>query len=51
MKSYTIRCAAATALLPLAAFASPAAANDHGAKETAIYAPITESEVQAAQKA
>lgn len=51
MKSYTIRCAAATALLPLAAFASPAAANDHGAKKTAIYAPITESEVQAAQKA
>lgn len=51
MKSLMIRCAAATAMLPLAAFASPAAADDHGAKATAIYAPITEAEVKDAQKA
>lgn len=51
MKSFTIRYAAATALLPLAAFTSPAAADDHASKATAIYAPITESEVEAAQKA
>jgi hypothetical protein len=51
MKSFSIRYAAATALLPLAALASPAAADDHGSKTTAIYAPITQDEVEAAQKA
>lgn len=51
MKSFLIRYAAAAAVLPLAALASPAVADDHGGKTTAIYAPITEDEVKAAQTA
>lgn len=51
MKSFKIRSAAVAALLPVVAVATPAFAHDHGAKATAIYAPITQAEVEAAQKA
>ena len=51
MKSFKIRSAAVVALLPVVAVATPAFAHDHGAKATAIYAPITQAEVEAAQKA
>lgn len=52
MKSLNLRTAALAALLPLAAIATPAAAHDHGAaKGSAIYAPITQAEVEAAQQA
>lgn len=52
MKSFKFRTAALAALLPLAAIATPAIAHDHGAvKATAIYAPITQAEVEAAQQA
>ena len=52
MKSFTFRHAALAALLPLAAIAAPAAAHNHGgAHAAAIYAPITQAEVEAAQQA
>lgn len=46
MKSSILRKAALAALLPIAAFAAPA-----NAETSAIYAPITEAEVEAAQEA
>ncbi|HEX4847378.1 MAG TPA: hypothetical protein VFV30_04495 [Novosphingobium sp.] len=52
MKSFKIRSLAFAAALPLAAIATPAVAHDHGAaKATAVYAPITQAEVEAAQTA
>lgn len=54
MKSFKIRSAALAALLPLAAIAAPAVAHDHAAPKAAaaaIYAPITQAEVEAAQQA
>lgn len=51
MKNLTTYHAVATALLSATVLASPAMADDHGAKATAIYAPITEAEVKDAQKA
>lgn len=53
MKSFKFKHAALAAMLPAAALASPALAHDHGgAKRTAAtYAPITQAEVEAAQKA
>lgn len=52
MKSFKIRSMAVAALLPLAAIATPAVAHDHGtAKAAAIYAPITQAEVEAAHTA
>lgn len=54
MKSFKIRSAALAALLPLAAIATPVVAHDHGtakAAAAAIYAPITQAEVEAAQQA
>lgn len=52
MKGFNIRRAALAALLPLAVIATPAIANRHGAAmSAAIYAPITQAEVEAAQQA
>lgn len=51
MKNFKIRGTALAALLPVAAFAAPAMAHDHSIKAAAVYAPITQAEVEAAQKA
>lgn len=52
MKAFNIRGAALAALLPLSAIVTPAIANENGAvMAAAIYAPITQAEVEAAQQA
>lgn len=52
MTSFKIRSMALAALLPLAAIVTPAVAHDHAApKVAALYAPISQAEVEAAQQA
>jgi hypothetical protein len=51
MKTLSIKTALLAAALPLAAVATPAVAHDHGAATVATYAPITQAEVEAAQRA
>jgi hypothetical protein len=51
MMTLKIHRAALAALLPLAVIATPALADNHPAKATALYAPITQGEVEAAQQA
>lgn len=51
MFSKRIKIAVLAAALPFAAIATPAAADHHQPMATAIYAPITEAEVVAAQNA
>jgi hypothetical protein len=53
MKAVNFRGAALAALLPFAAISTPAIAHDHAsiAAASAIYAPITQAEVEAAQQA
>ncbi|MEY4720582.1 MAG: hypothetical protein RIQ46_307 [Pseudomonadota bacterium] len=51
MKIASIKTALLAASLPLASFATPALAHDHGQATVATYAPITQAEVEAAQQA
>lgn len=51
MKTFKIRSAALAAALPLAAVSTPALADHHGAAKVALYAPITQAEVEGAHKA
>ncbi|MFZ9394891.1 MAG: hypothetical protein ACO25F_02380 [Erythrobacter sp.] len=56
MKTFSFKTAALAAMLPLAVLAAPVAAHDHKDKAavadvTALYAPITQAEVESAQQA